>query len=552
MVRSAVAIALLLASTSAAAIAPGFKAKADALLADAYAATGPGAAVIITENGQTVYAAGRGMADVEKKIAITPDTHFRIGSITKQFTAAAILKLTEQGKLSLDDPLSKFLPNYPAPGSSATVRQLLNHTSGVMPYTNIPGFMVEANINKPYTTEQLIAVFKDIPSPSKPGEKWNYNNSGYVLLGAILEKVTGKSWDQAVGDLVTGPLKLTTIRSGIGIDGTAGMAAGYSDEEGKMVPATKIHMSVPHGAGALVGNVGDLATWGQALHHGKVVAPASYAAMISPTTTADGKIEPYGFGLQTGDIRGRREIGHGGGINGFSTDSLFLPEQQIFVAVFANSDSPRIATSVVARKLAALAVGDAYPTFTKAAIDPKTLGPAFGVYDFGSAKRTFFARDAKLFMQREGGPALEVFSAGSNRFFYGPESLSWFELVGAPGATRQIAFYGEGASKPVTGSRTGPPPVESAAVSVPAATLATYVGSYTSAAGTFVFKHEGDGLTVKLGAQPAFPLKATSVTEFEIAQVGARIRFNVKDGKAASITLFQGGQELEGVRQPQP
>ncbi len=547
MLRSAIVLSLLTAAAPAVALPADFKAQADKMLADSYAANGPGAAVIVTENGKTVYAAGRGMADVDGKIAITPATRFRLGSITKQFTAAAIMKLVEQGKVSLDDPLTKFVPDYPAPNGKATVRQLLNHTGGMMPYTQIPGFMANG-VDRPYTTQQLIAAFKDAPPLFAPGAQYAYNNSGYALLGAILEKVTGKSWDQAVGDLVTGPLRLTTIRSGIGADGTPGMAAGYTDEDGRIVPAAKIHMSVPHGAGALVGTVGDMATWGQALHHGKVVSPASYAAMIAPTTTADGRTEPYGFGLQIGDVRGRREIGHGGGINGFSTDSLFLPDQQIFVAVFANSDSPRIETSVVARKLAALAVGDAYPSFTKTAIDPKSIEAALGVYDFGSAKRTFFVRDGKMIMQREGGPPLEVFSAGGNRFFYGSDSLSWFELTGAPGAIRQIAFYGEGATRPVTGSRTAPPPVETAAVAVPAATLATYIGSYTSLVGIFVFTQDANGLVVKLGEQPAFPLKATSATTFEIPQVGAKIRFNVKDGKAATITLFQGGQEIEGIR----
>ncbi|HEV2044733.1 MAG TPA: serine hydrolase domain-containing protein, partial [Sphingomicrobium sp.] len=184
MVRSAIILALLVSASPAAAMPADFKSKADSLLADAYAASGPGAAVIVTENGKTVYAAGRGLADIERKVPITPATHFRLGSITKQFTAAAILKLADQGKLSLDDPLSKFLPTYPAPGASATVRQLLNHTGGMMSYTNIPGWMVEAKTGKPYTTDQLIAEFKDVPAPFKPGEKWDYNNSGYVLLGA--------------------------------------------------------------------------------------------------------------------------------------------------------------------------------------------------------------------------------------------------------------------------------------------------------------------------------------------------------------------------------
>ena len=548
MVRSAILLALLVSASPAAAVPAGFKAQADLLLADAYAAGGPGAAVIVTENGKTVYAAGRGLADVERSIPITPATHFRLGSITKQFTAAAIVRLAEQGKLSLDDPLSKFLPAYPAPGASATVRQLLNHTGGMMSYTNLPGWMVEAKTGKAYSTEQLIAEFKDAPAPFKPGEKWDYNNSGYVLLGAILEKVTGKSWDQAVGDLVTAPLKLATIRTGIDADGTPGMAVGYTDKDGKAAIAQKIHMSVPHGAGALVGTVSDLATWGNALHGGKVVAPASYTAMTGTTTTADGNTAPYGFGLQRGDVRGRKQIGHGGGIFGFSTDSIYLPEEKIFVAVFANSDSPQSSPSTVARRLAALAVGEAYPVFANVAVDPKAIEALTGTYAFADTERAFFHRDGKLFAQRKDRPALEVFAAGNNKFFYGLDNLTWFEMTRDAAGKPQFAMHQEGAVVAQIGTWKGPPPVAAPAVVVPAATLASYAGSYTSMAGIFVFTQVGDGLSVKLGEQPAFPMKAVSATEFEIAQVGAKIRFNAKDGNIGSITLFQGGQELEGIR----
>lgn len=548
MVRPALILALLVSASPATAVPAGFKASADSLLADAYAASGPGAAVIVTENGRTVYAAGRGLADVERKLPITAATHFRLGSITKQFTAAAILKLAEQGKLSLDDPLSRFLPTYPALGASATVRQLLNHTSGVMSYTNIPGFTVEANANKTYTTEQLVAVFKDVPSPSKPGAKWEYNNSGYVLLGAILEKVTGKPWDQAVGDLVTGPLKLAAIRTGIGADGTPGMAVGYTDKDGKVAIAQKIHMSVPHAAGALVGTVGDLATWGNALHNGKVVAAASYSGMTGSTRTADGETAPYGFGLQTGDVRGRKEIGHGGGIFGFSTDSIYLPNEKLFVAVFANSDDPQSAPGVVARRLAALAVGDAYPVFGKIAVDAKAVDPLVGTYAFADTERVFFRRDGQLFAKRKDRAELEVFPAGDNKFFYGPDSLTWFEMIRDAAGKPQFAMHQEGATKAELGRYVGPPPVDMPAVAIPAATLASYAGSYTSMVGVFVFKQEGEGLTVKLGEQPTLPMKAVSNTEFEITRVGAKIRFNAKDGKTGSMTMTQGGRDLEGVR----
>lgn len=548
MVRSALFFALLLSAAPAVAIDPDFKAKADAMLAQAYAANGPGAAVIVTENGKTVYSAGRGIADIERKVPITPATQFRLGSITKQFTAAAILRLAEQGKLSLDDPLSKFIPTYPAPGSTATVRQLLNHTGGMISYTDIPGWMVEAKTGRAYSTDQLIAEFKDVPAPSKPGENWAYNNSGYVLLGAILEKVSGKSWDLAVADLVTRPLGLATIRSGIGVDGTPGMAAGYTKGETAPNIAQKIHMSVPHGAGALVGTVGDLADWGNALHNGKVLTPASYAAMTGTTTTPDGKVHPYGFGLQSGDVRGHKQVGHGGGIFGFSTDSIYLPAEKIFVAVFANSDAPQSAPSMVARRLAALAIGEPYPNFEKVAFDPKSVDAVLGTYAFADTERAFFRRDGKLFAQRKAGPELEVFAAGSNKYFYGPDSLTWFEIIPDAGGKPQFAMHQEGAATAQTGIWRGPPPAIAPAVLVAPATLDSYAGSYTSMAGVFLFKHEGDGLTVKLGAQPALPMKAISATEFEITQVGAKIRFNAKDGKVGSITLFQAGQELEGVR----
>ena len=548
MIRSALSLVLLLASTAAVAVTPSFKAEADAILAKSYPADGPGAAVIVTENGKTVYAAGRGLADIERKIPIEPSTIFRLGSITKQFTAAAVLRLADQGKLSLDDPLSKFIPAYPAPGATATVRQLLNHTSGVMPYTNIPGWMVEAKTGKAFSTEQLIAEFKDLPAPSKPGEKWSYNNSGYVLLGAVLEKVTGKSWDQAVADLVTGPLKLATIRGGIGADGTPGMATGYTQGEKQPKLAQKIHMSVPHGAGALVGTVGDLAAWGNAVHNGKLLAPASYAAMVGSTKTADGETSPYGFGLETGDVRGHREIGHGGGIFGFSTDSIYLPKEKIFIAVFTNSDSPQSQPETVTRRLAALALGDPFPSFTATKSDPKTIVDSFGTYAFPDAERVFFHRDGKLFAQRTGRGELEVFSAGNNKYFYGADDLTWFEITRDSAGKPQFAMHQQGRANAELGIWKGPPPVATQAVLVPATTLEGYAGTYASPAGEFVFKHEQGGLTIKLGPQPTLPMKPVSLNEFEITQVGAKIRFNSKDGKVASITLFQGGQELEGVR----
>jgi len=299
----------------AVAVPSGFAQQADKIVAKSWPADGPGAAVIVTEGGKPVYERGRGLADLQAKTPITPATVFRIGSVTKQFAAATLLQLVQEGKLSLDEPLTKFIPDYPQPGGSATVRQLLNHTSGIQSYTDIPGWMTEANVNKPYTTAQLVDVFKNLPSPAKPGDAWAYDNSGYILIGAIIEKMSGKPWYEAVRERIAVPLHLKTLRYGVGEEGVPHMAKGYRrDEDGSFKPAEKIHMSVPGAAGSLIATVGDLARWANALHHGKVVNEAIYKAMTTKTKTADGKEFPYGFGLQLDQLRGHATIGHGGGI----------------------------------------------------------------------------------------------------------------------------------------------------------------------------------------------------------------------------------------------
>lgn len=458
--RQVLAIATLAAlsfALPAAAQPSDLKAKADAYLASAWPADGPGAAVIVTEHGKVIYAGARGLADVAAKVPVTPDTVFRIGSISKQFSAAVIMQLVDEGKLSLDDPVSKFVPGYPAPGGTATVRQLLNHTVGIPSYTGLPGWMVEANTARSYTTQEMIALVRDLPSPFAPGTDYAYNNSGYVLVGAVVEAVTGKPWHVAVKERITGPLGLKTIRYGVEEASVPNMAKPYTAGG---APAQKIDMSVPHAAGALVGSVRDLATWAQALHHGKVVSAASYAQMITPTKLPDGRTIPYGFALGTGDVRGSPVIGHGGGIFGGATDSEYLPDQEIFVAVFANSDAPATSPGVAARRIAAIAIGKPFPEFKAVTVAPAALAPLFGSYApaDGKAPRTFFARDGQLYTQREGGAELKVYAAGDDRFFYGPASLTWFTVRRDPTGKHAMEMHQNGAEQAEVTMRTGPVP----------------------------------------------------------------------------------------------
>jgi len=551
--KSALAVAASMAmagAAPAAAVPADLAAQADAYLEAAWPADGPGAAVIITDDGRTVYARGRGLADLEARTPITPDSVFRLGSITKQFTAAIVLQLVQEGRLSLDDPVAKFLPGYPEPGASATVRQLLNHTVGIQSYTNIPGWMVEENTARPHTTEELIAHFRDLPAPSRPGQAWAYNNSGYVLLGAIVEAVTGMPWHRAVDERIARPLGLAGLRYGEQEGQIAAMARGYTADESGTRPARRIHMSVPHAAGALVGTVGDLAAWAQALHHGRVVTADSYAAMTAPTQLPGGETVPYGFGLGFAELRGRASIGHGGGIFGFVADSLYIPEEDIFIAILTNSDAPATPPGVAQRRLAALALGDPFPSFEATAVDAATLEPLFGVYRIESdQERRFFARDGRLYTQRSGASELEVFAAGDDRFFYGPASLAWFDIRRDAEGRPVMEMHQDGAVEAERAVRTGPIPPEPAAAEVPHATLASYVGSYALRQGTVTIgRNPEGGLTVRLGGQPALALRPVSATEFRVQGVDARLVFAVDGDAVTGLTIYQGAREMAAER----
>ncbi len=521
---------------------------ATAILESAFPADAPGGAAIITRHGETAFTGARGIADLATGRAIRPDSLFRLGSITKQFAAALTMQLVEQGKVSLDAPLTTYLPDYPGPGGAATVRQLLNHTSGIKSYTGIPGWMVEANTARAYTTQELIAQFADQPLDFEPGTDQRYNNSGYVLVGAVIEAVTGKPWHVALRERILDPLGIADIRYGGGEAEFANRALPYSKNEDGFVPAQKIDMSVPHAAGALVGSVGGLAKWAHALHHGKVVSARSYALMTTPTNLPDGRTIPYGFGLSLGDVRGRKMIGHGGGIFGGLTDSLYLPESGIFTAAFVNTDAPDVQPGIVARKLAALALGDPYPVFTTVSVAPATLDAITGLYTIDGSKetRTLYLQDGRLFSQREGGAALPVYPAGQDRFHFGPSSLSWFQMRRDANGAHVLEMHQEGGEEIERAVRTGPVPET---VTMPRDTLERYVGRYAMAGMVAEIALSNDNvLTVQLTGQPAFTLEARSTTEFAIPRVGARLVFPEGNGPAPYFTTFQGGAEIKAER----
>jgi CubicO group peptidase (beta-lactamase class C family) len=550
---AATALPLLMTSDAALARSPqsdtqaDFKAAADAIVAASYPADGPGAAVIVTRRGRVIYAAGRGLADVEKGLPITTDTRFRLGSIVKQFTAALVLKLVAEGKMSLDDPVSRFFPDYPPPAARATVRQLLNHTSGIQDFSKIPRW-INRNRTRAWTTQQLLDVMRALPAKAEPGMAWEYNNGGYVLLGAIIEQVAGNAWHQAMDERIMRPLGLRSIAHATPEQLDASVARGYSIQGGRQQPIQLSHMTVAHAAGGLHGSVADMARWAHALHHGKVVRADLYKAMTSPARLANGTTETYGFGLRLRQIRGRPALVHGGAGGGLDTDSAYIPSEDLFVAVFANSDDPQTDTQSVVRRLAALALGQPIPTFVRAEIDIASLEPLAGLYSTGGGKPLrIFTRAGKFYVGR-GDDETELLPVGEDRFVLASDELTWLRFKRRPDGAHALEIHSPDMAVPQRGARTGPIPPD-AQVSVPAAVLQSYVGTYSTDAGpTAIVALAADGwLTIQLNSPP-LRMRPISQTEFMVDAVKSRVIFHAEGGKVDRFTVRRGAREITGTR----
>ena len=235
----------------------------DALFENTIKTNGPGAAVLVARDGKILFEKAYGLADIENHVPVTAETKFRIGSISKQFTAAAILKLQEQGKLSVEDKLTKYYPDYPR-GGEVTLRHLLTHTSGIHSYTDKPGFM--DSVTKPIKSDALVKSFENDPFDFDPGQKWSYCNSGFFLLGCIVEKVSGESYEEFMRKTFFEPLGMRNTGVHHSDAELKNVALGY---DGGPKRAVNWDMSWAGGAGALYSTVGDLYRWNEAIFHGK-------------------------------------------------------------------------------------------------------------------------------------------------------------------------------------------------------------------------------------------------------------------------------------------
>lgn len=539
------AVACLLAPAAGANTPPAspLAMQAEALLSKRYQADGPGAAVLVIRDGTTLFRKGYGLASVELKVPVNPDMVFRIGSITKQVTAAATLLLVEDGKLDLQAPISRYLDKTPESWAGVTLEMLLNHTSGIPSYTDDPEFM--RHFRDDFTPERLLTSFvTKKPLDFEPGTNHRYNNSGFYLLGMIIEKVSGQPWDAFMKKRIFDPLGMTRTRLGTETELIPDLVSGYT---GGPVPAPYLSMTQPGAAGALVSTVDDLAKWAMALHGGKVIKAENLARMLAPTRTKDGKIHPYGFGIHFRPSQGHRLIGHGGGINGFVCYLETDPTTKTVAVILNNSDRPQGADDYYTRRLLSLAAGKPIEDPKGVPVPPSQLERLAGRYkgDTGSRQLTFQNGILCLLL---GETRLPLIPLSATEFqVQGTDTFYRFALEGNKvlGLHRHAAEEQEGPLQQRVDGKDEP----QAAPLDPAAFQACE-GTYELAPNIVLkFWREGDRAFTQATGQPKAELFSENATTYFLKVVEAKVVFTKgADGKVDSLVLHQNGQQIPAGR----
>jgi D-alanyl-D-alanine carboxypeptidase len=519
--------------------------KIDAVMSEVYKPGEPGAALLVRRDGQTIFRKGYGMADLELGVPVEPDMVFRLGSITKQFTAVSILMLAEQGKLGLQDEITKFLPDYPMQGCHITVEHLLTHTSGIQSYTDQPEWL--AMWRKDMTVKEIIDLAKDKPMLFEPGERWTYCNSGYVLLGAIIEKVSGQSYEDFIDAHVFKPLGMKHSYYGSAERIIPRRIPGYQTGKNGFINAPYLSMTQPYAAGSLLSSVDDLAVWSDAVFSGKLVGKSWLDKAFTPYKLKNGESTGYGYGWFISNNQGHRIIEHGGGINGFTSYEMTLPEDRVFLALLTNSAIAGRAPEPRAVKIAGLVLGLPEPERKAISLTAQDLDPLTGVYEDEAKEERYITREGmKLFSQRSGQGKNEILPASPLEFFFKDSPARILFVKNAAGAVTGLRVQDRIGPAQIYTKTDRPFPAQKKEITVDPKIYDQYVGDYELAPGFIItILRRGNQLISLATGQPEVELFPESETRFFLKVVDAQVEF-VKDasGKVTGLVLNQGGQTM--------
>ena len=532
--------------------------------------------VLVAQEGKVIYKKGFGYANMEWDIPNAPDTKFRLASVTKQFTGMLISQLAVEGKLDLHEPISTYLPDYnKANGDRITSHHLLTHSSGIPNYTAFPGFMQD-EIREPYTPEEFIKKFQDKDLDFTPGERFSYSNSGYFLLGIIIEKLSGKTYEDMLHEKILKPLGMKNSGFDHFEDVLKKRATGYEKNGTTTKNSRYLDMSIPYAAGSMYSTVEDLYLWDQALYTNKLLPQKYLDIFLTAQITQGENGYAYGFGIGKERIGNTEEtievITHSGGINGFNTNISRAVSDQSLIVLLNNTDSAPL--GMINRAIRGIIHNKPYDMPKKSIAGElleviQTKGLEAGLSFYNSKKDADNYRVDEGDMNRIGydllgsemiKEALKIFKLNIEAF---PEAFNTYDSYAEALMT---SGDNEGAIKNYRKSVELNPANQNGIdmlkklgvdtsefekeIVVPDALLESYVGDYELMPGFILsITKEDNKLKAQATGQPKFDIFAKSNNVFYLKVVVAEITFNTNDkGVIDTLTLVQGGQTLTGIR----
>lgn len=404
----------------------------------------PGGVIFITKHGKVIYKKAFGKANLQTGQKMTEDMSFRIGSISKQFTAIAILQLVEQGKISLTDTIQKYVKEYPLKPYPITIENLLTQTSGIINYQAIE-HPDPAKIRENYTPSQGIDFFKDEPLQFKPGTKFDYSNSNYYLLGYIIEQVTGKSYSNYLKEHILDPAGLYYTKYIDSHQINQNIANGYSRFDKKGWQNAELqNVTTMYSAGGLISNGDDLSKWHQALSKGILINKSLLRKAHTPYRLSDGTISEYGYGWYIRNIDDEPTIEHGGSTDGYQTDEIYLPNQDIYIVTLFNGFEPNMDWIVLTNDIARLLCGK--PVDRNIKINEHLLNQYAGNYIFNAEHQLIITRKGnRLFVEavnpKDRLPRVQLHAKSSTRFYIKEANLEFDFSTDNTGMLNTLTTY---------------------------------------------------------------------------------------------------------------
>jgi CubicO group peptidase (beta-lactamase class C family) len=525
--------------------AQSLESKIDKILRTQFKTNETGVSALVAKDGNVIYRKAFGKADLELDVDMTSKNVFEVGSITKQFTSVAILMLLEEGKLSLDDEITKFIPTYPTNGKKITIHHLLTHTSGIKSYTSMQRFGEVMTIDE--TPLKFIDFFKNEPMDFDPGEKYLYNNSGYFILGYIVEKVSGTSYPKFIQERIFDAIDMKSSYYGSHKKLIKNRASGYQ-KGAEFSNAQYISLTLPYAAGSIMSNVDDMLKWQTAITSNVFLKKATIDKAFTNYTLINGDKINYGYGWSINEINDVPTIEHGGAIPGYLSMGVFVPSKKVYVIVFSNCgcQSP----TNIALEIAALAIDKTRQGNENTInLSIEQLNTWVGTYEFDAeVLRYITLKDGQLYSKREGSPkAFKIHPTSPNTFSFEEGFLSYFFSMKDG---KKVALFKNRINKEKGVYVDKQAPKEKELITVSADILKSYEGVFEIQPGfDLTITSLENQLFAQATGQQKFELFAVSKIKFFLKVVEASVVFHENEkGEINALTLNQGGRAMRAEK----